>query len=400
MKTINMDTLSEKKCPICGSKQINVFFEISDTPVHCCLLWTSKDTAKNCPKGDIKLAFCSVCGFIWNLTFDPDLLKYSQRYENSLFFSPYFQDYSRWQAERLIKRYNLYNKKIIEIGCGRGNFLLLLSKLGKNFGLGFNPTYSEEEKLSKAGDKVKFVHDFYTEKYWDYQADLIICRHVLEHVDNPKDFLKRLRQAIGGRLNTYLFFEIPNALRTFRELSMCEIIYEHYSYFTPFSLSFIFASSEFRICKLTEQYEGQFLCIDARPYEQPKKYFDYHKPDKIKQLDRVISSFATNYRKKVKKRLDKLMEINNNSNRIVIWGAGSRGVTFLNTYKIMKIDYAVDINPHKQGMYIPGTGQKIVPPEFLRGYRPDVIIIMNPIYKKEIRDFTKSLGIETNFLSM
>ena len=53
----------------------------------------------------------------------------------------------------------------------------------------------------------------------------------------------------------------------------------------------------------------------------------------------------------------------------------------------------VDINPRKEGMYVAGTGQPIVPPEFLRDYQADVVIVMNPIYIGEIQRVTHSLGL-------
>ncbi len=62
------------------------------------------------------------------------------------------------------------------------------------------------------------------------------------------------------------------------------------------------------------------------------------------------------------------------------------------------IEYVVDINPKKQGNYIAGTGQKIVPPEFLRYYHPDLVIVMNPIYKSEIQQMIKEIGITTETL--
>ena len=52
----------------------------------------------------------------------------------------------------------------------------------------------------------------------------------------------------------------------------------------------------------------------------------------------------------------------------------------------------MDINPRKQGMYVAGTGQQIVPPEFLKYYQPDVVIVMNPIYESEIRQIIEGLG--------
>jgi len=83
----------------------------------------------------------------------------------------------------------------------------------------------------------------------------------------------------------------------------------------------------------------------------------------------------------------------------VVWGAGSKGVSFLNALKDLQIEYVVDINPRKQGMYIPGTGQQIVRPEFLRDYQPDVIVVMNPVYRREIRKLTKKLGLTAKLIS-
>ena len=387
---------SENLCPVCDSKQLRVFFEMPDVPVHCNILWPSRDAARNCPKGAIKLAFCPVCSFITNLTFEPGRLEYTQAYENPLHFSPRFQDYTRSLATRLVKRYNLYNKDIIEIGCGKGYFLTLLCELGNNRGVGFDPTYVEQEKHSEAKNRVKFIKDFYSERYGNYKGDLIVCRQTLEHIQNPKGFLNMLRQTISNRLNTYIFFEVPNALHTFHKLFVWDIIYEHCSYFTPISLSLTFSSCGFHVCELTDAFEGQFLCVHARP-GQDVPDSDYEQPGEVNRIASDISSFATNYQSKVETGRHKLEHIEGRGKRSVVWGAGSKGVTFLNTLKNLQIKYVVDINPHKQGMYIPGTGQQIVPPKFLRDYQPDVIIVMNPIYKSEIRQLAKKLGLTTKF---
>jgi hypothetical protein len=89
----------------------------------------------------------------------------------------------------------------------------------------------------------------------------------------------------------------------------------------------------------------------------------------------------------------------NANKRVVIWGTGSKGVTLLNVLNCGDIiNYAVDINPRKKGMYVPGTGQKIVPPEFLQDYKPDVVIIMNSIYKDEIQQTMQQFGCNAELL--
>jgi len=197
-----------------------------------------------------------------------------------------------------------------------------------------------------------------------------------------------------------VFFEVPNGLHTFQRLFVWDIIYEHCSYFTPISLSRTFSSCGFRVREVTEEYEGQYLCIDALPSKQNAPESEHKQHSEVDRIARDIGSFAFTHRKRVEKCRQEIEQIEGKGRRAVIWGAGSKGVTLLNTLKNTRIEYAVDINPRKQGMYIPGTGQKIVPPEFLRDYQPDVIIVMNPIYKSEIRELTKRLGITTNFISV
>lgn len=398
MPTNHVNRISESPCPICGSKQLQTFFETTAVPIHCNILWPRRDAAQNCPRGDIQLAFCPVCSFVTNLKFEQERLEYTEAYENPLHFSPYFRVYAKSLAEGLIERYNLYNKNIIEIGCGDGYFLELLCELGNNRGVGFDPAYSEKEKHCEKRNQVKFIQDIYSERYGNYPADLIVSRQTLEHVQNPKAFVKKLRHAIGNRINSYTLFEVPNALNIFQKLSIWDIIYEHCSYFTPLSLSLIFSSSGFQVCDLTEEFGDQFLCVHARLSNQDNPNSDYKSPIKAKQIASYITSFATKYQNKIEMYRRKLTNVESRGQNAVIWGAGSKGVTFLNTLKNLQIEYAVDINPHKQGMYVPGTGQRIVHPEFLRDYQPDIIIVMNPIYKNEIQQITKNLGLAARLI--
>jgi hypothetical protein len=86
--------------------------------------------------------------------------------------------------------------------------------------------------------------------------------------------------------------------------------------------------------------------------------------------------------------------------RIVIWGAGSKGVAFLTTLGIRdRIRYAVDINPHKQGCFMAGTGQEVVGPELLRTFRPDLVIVMNPVYREEIRAALRRMGLDPEIIT-
>jgi len=383
-------------CPVCHCSNMEIFFTMPDVPVFCNLLWQEQQAARNCPKGDIQLAFCPQCGFITNAAFDPTRLEYTQDYENSLHCSPRFQDYARSLAMRLVKRHDLRDRDIIEIGCGKGDFLFMLCELGHNRGIGFDSSYVPQSHHTQA--QVKFIQDSYSERYADYQADFICCRHVLEHVQNPEDLLKPLRTAIGDRLNTSVFFEVPNALHTFRRLAIWDIIYEHCSYFTPVSLARTFAACGFRADELTEEFDGQFLGLAATPVSQP---IDVAKKllREVEQLANNLDAFTTDFDRKIETWKSELKQMQRQGQRAVVWGTGSKGVTFLNLLGLHElVEYAIDINPRKQGMYVPGTGQQIVPPEFLQNYQPEVVLVMNPIYQSEIQLIMQNLGLNPAFM--
>ncbi|NEP58289.1 MAG: class I SAM-dependent methyltransferase [Symploca sp. SIO2G7] len=393
-----MNNLSDQTCPICDSSHLEQFFEMLEMPVYCNLLWPEQQAAQNCPKGDIKLAFCPNCGLITNVAFDPTKLGYSQDYENSLHYSPRFQEYAQSLATGLVERNHLYDKDIIEIGCGKGDFLISLCELGNNRGVGFDPSYVPRSEHSSMEDQVQFVQDFYSEDYQNYQADLIACRHTLEHIPNPADLLHPLRQAIGNRLSTRVFFEVPNALDTFRNLAVWDIIYEHCCFFTSTSLIKAFTSCGFKVSNVREEFGGQFLCLEAVPTDA-EVLLTNEGQDEVEALSRNITTFTTKFNAKVETWQQKLAQITQAGKKVVVWGAGSKGVTFLNILKLQDlVEYAVDLNPRKQGMYVAGTGQKIVPPELMRDYQPDVVIVVNPLYEQEIRQLLAGWGLHPEFI--
>ena len=151
-------TTTENTCVVCESRDIEIFIEIPQVPVYCNVLYHTREEAIRAPKADMKLGFCRACGHIYNFAFDPDKLDYTQEYENSLHHSPRFQEYATSLATQLIERHNLYNKDIIEIGCGSGDFLKLLCELGGNRGVGFDPSGAHDKKSMTNDKRITFIH--------------------------------------------------------------------------------------------------------------------------------------------------------------------------------------------------------------------------------------------------
>ena len=392
----------QNACPVCCSDEVKKVIDISQVPVHCNRLYSNRDDALKAPRGDIQLGFCNTCGHIYNMTFDERLMEYAPHYENSLHFSPRFQEYIEAQAKRLIDSYGLHDKDVIEIGCGNGDFLTLLCKLGANRGIGFDPAYEPGRGVGSVspGLKFKVIQDFYSERYANYAADLICCRHVLEHIGFPRDFLKSIRRAVGGRLDTVIFFEVPNVMFSLHDLGIWDLIYEHCGYFSAASLDYLFKSSGFAVKELDKAFAGQFIFVDALPVEESLLSVENPLNDH-EALVSDVTSFSRRYNEKVEEWRTALEETRYGKQHVVAWGAGSKGVTFLNTLGLQdQVEYVVDVNPHKQRMYVAGTGQKIVPPEFLKKYSPDKIIVMNPIYLDEIRRITLNLNVTADFVTV
>lgn len=386
-------------CPVCCAKPLRPFFEMLDVPVHCNLVWSEPDSARQCPRGDIRLAFCSKCGFITNLSFQEKLMQYNRTYENSLHFSPRFQKYAQNLAQQLIDTYNLHNKGIIEIGAGKGDFLMLLCQLGGNRGWGFDPSYEPRELPNDVKNQITFTQDFYSERYANYEADLICCRHTLEHIQYPTQLLKAVRRAIGRKLNTAVFFEVPNAVHILQNVAVWDIIYEHCCYFTPSSLAYAFSTSGFQVDEVAAAFGMQYLCVHAFPKNGAPALETSNSFKAPVTTEEAVTDFALKFEHKMQLWQAHLDQIKTNGQRAVLWGAGSKGVTFLNLFKDQNhIQYVVDINPRKHSKYIPGTGQQIVPPEFLSEYDPNVVLIMNPIYRKEIQGILSELQLKAELM--
>jgi len=275
----------------------------------------------------------------------------------------------------------------VEIGAGQGDFLVSLCRLGDNHGIGFDPSFNPAD--APADERVSCVQDFYSEKYAATPADFICSRHMLEHIPQPVIFLRTVRRAVNGQSAVTLFFEVPNALYTLRDMGIWDVIYEHCSYFTPSSLATAFSRAQFSVLGQKTVFGGQFLTIEAAPSAAT--------PDAPVPESALIESatrFGQLYAEKVAFWRETLRGFSAAGKRVVVWGGGSKGVAFLNILRAdSPIEFVVDINPRKAGKFIPGTGQKYVAPDFLRAYQPDVVLVMNPLYTAEIADTLTQMGL-------
>lgn len=390
------------ECPACGSESISTIVQIANMPVHVGSLWPTEAEARTCPRGDIDLCHCTQCQLVFNAAFDPKPLEYTHEYDNSLEASAVFREFAASLASGLIERYDLRGKKIVEIGCGKGEFIGLLCKLGPNKGFGYDTTY-DEKSANPAPGQLEFIKAHYsadqTAGQTQSRADLVASRHVFEHIPDPIAFLEMLRESLGDGGDTVVYFEVPEVLFILRDLSIWDIVYEHCNYFGHESLGNIFARAGFEIIRLDNYFDDQFLAIEARPSTGGGPVTVPPVPTELRVGARV-AAFADHFEGTKQEWNRKLEELNAAGKKVAIWAAGAKTVSFVNFFELSdQIDSIVDINPRKQGFFLPGSGHQILSPDALESNPPDTVILMNSHYRDEIAAQLESMGLQPELLS-
>ena len=381
-------------CPSCNFNEIKIFHRCHNVPVNSVLNIKSREEALQFPTGNIVLGFCRKCGFIFNTDFNPELVQYSTSCEESQGYSATFNTFAKKLAIELIEKYDLHQKKIIEIGCGKGEFLKLVCSLGENRGIGFDPAYVTGRGDDEPSQQITFIRDFYSDKYAHYKGDMICCRMTLEHIPGTKELVTTIRRSIDENEDTIVFFQVPNVTRILRDRAFEDIYYEHCSYFSVGSLARLFRNCHFDVLNLSTTFNDQYILIECKPASKPQAA-NLHIEDDINLLENFIEHFEVSFLKTVKYWNTLLDTFKKENKRTVIWGSGSKGVSFLATLSNSNIiEYVVDINPYRQNTYMAGTGQNIVSPMFLSSYRPDNVIIMNAVYHNEILRDLKQMNLE------
>jgi SAM-dependent methyltransferase len=356
----------------------------------------TREEALACPTGDLRLAFCRGCTFITNTAFDPATQQLTAKYEATQGYSPTFNAFARSLARSWAERYALAGKHALEIGCGRGEFITLLCEVGGCQGIGIDPV--ADAGRAPPGGRVRLMSDYYSRAYADLPADFICCRHTLEHLPNPAEVVAMIRDIIGGRSETVVAFEVPDTLRVLTEGAFWDLYYEHCSYFTPGSLALLFRSSGFSVLDLRSEYDGQYVILEAAPAPAPTRTdsSEVDFPHVYEAWERFGDACGAE--------LDRWDNVLHDAadRKVAVWGSGSKAVGFLTSLGVthQMIPYVVDINPHKHDTYLPGGGQQIVAPEALRGYRPDVVLAMNSVYRDEIAADLGRIGVTAELLAL
>ncbi|MGH3648019.1 MAG: class I SAM-dependent methyltransferase [Micromonosporaceae bacterium] len=372
------------RCPACDLASLTHTADLGVVPALCGVTFDTAAAAVGSTRGEMRLAHCPRCGHVVNVAYDEALIAYDGAYDNSLHHSATFAGYATELAKRLAADYQLAGATVLELGCGKGDFLRELCTVASAHGLGYDASYQGPEQV----DGVRFVSGFLDLDHPGGDAptpDFLVSRHVLEHLADPYHFLVGLRGLAGDReVRGYL--EVPNASYDFATAGW-DCIYPHVSYFNARSLIELVRRAGFQVRRLGTGFDDIFLYaeITTRP-DGPSPTAGGVAERQLAQL----ATFATRYPATLARWRTRIT----GGGRVLLWGAGARGVAFLNAVDPQRrIAGVTDVNPGKWGRYLPVTGHLVSPPATVAALRPDTVIITNPAYRGEIAEQLAELGV-------
>ncbi len=368
-----------RACPLCGATA-RLFLVRRGVPVHQNLVVAEAAAARAVTRGDLELAVCPACGLVFNQAFDAALLDYGDRYDNTQTCSGAFQEHVSALAERLLGEEGVRGCRIVEVGCGKGHFLRRLvapAELG-NTGLGFDPSYIGPE-VDLEG-RLRFRRCFYDDTCPDEPADVVVSRHVIEHTPDPPALLRTIRRGLEATDRPRVFLETPCVEWILRNGVVWDLFYEHCSLFTKASLARALEAAGLRAKTVRHVFGGQYLWAETDGLTEPTPPAgdDGQTAELAAAYARREQDLIADWRGRIRRWAA--------DGPLALWGAAAKGCTLANLIDPdgRLINCLIDINPAKQGHYVPGTGHPIVGPEAIRDRGVVRAVLMNPNYGGEV----------------
>ncbi len=330
---------------------------LASLPVYQNKMFPDAAAARDCPRGDLVLVQDSRTGLVHNEVFDEALLAYDPTYQNEQGHSAAFQAHLSEVLDLMDLHFG--GKDVLEVGCGKGAFLDMLRQRG-HAAIGIDPAYE--------GDDAGIVRKHFSPGC-GLQAEAIVMRHTLEHIRDPLAFLSVIRNANQGQ--GLIYIEVPCLDWILTHRAWFDFFYEHVNYFRLPDFHRLFG----RVLASGRLFGGQYLYAIAdlatlRAVEQLAPAQAVRIPDDL---------FAA---------IGSGLDASPRTRRSAVWGAAAKGVMFAHhaLARGIALEFAIDINPAKQGGFLAGTGLEVLSAEqgLARLAEQDQVYVMNSNYLDEI----------------
>ena len=383
------------KCRHCSKELSHTFIDLGSSPPSNSYLTeqTMKEPEKWYP---LKVMVCDNCWLVQTEDFVGSSEMFSDDYAYFSSYSSTWLDHARNYVEKMTTRFNLNSDSmVVEIAANDG-YLLQYVK-GKAIPCyGIEPTHSTA--LAAREKDIEIIEEFFGEAKakelakQGRQADLTIANNVLAHVPDINDFVKGFATLL--KPNGVATFEFPHLLNLVKQKQFDTIYHEHYSYLSLIAVRAIFEANGLNVFDVEEisTHGGSIRVYAQRADTNPhsisnnvKKILEYEEQEGLHTL-----AFYTGFQQQTEKikfdLLKFLLEAKNQKKKVVAYGAAAKGNTMLNYAGIRPdiLSYVVDINPAKQGKYMPGSRIPIVEEGKLKSDKPDYVLILPWNLRNEI----------------
>jgi len=392
-------------CRFCGNKLNHDFINLGLSPLSNSFL-KKEELNKNEKYYPLDVKICEKCYLV-------QLAEYENPkniFQNYAYFSSYSKswlEHAKNFVQQSTNKLQLTKKSlVIEIASNDGYLLQYFQEKKINI-LGIEPATNVADTAIQKGIPTlkkffgrEIAIELFNEKK---QADLIIANNVLAHVPDLNDFILGLKILL--KPTGVITIEVPHLMKLIQENQFDTIYHEHFSYFSLFTLQKIFKFHDLKIVDVEElSTHGGSLRIFIAHHENQTQYIQ----KTVEELIKKEIEFGINNIECLKKFSKKVNEIRINiceffekmkqsNKKIIGYGAPAKANTLLNFCSIGTnfINFTVDANPHKQGLFLPGTHIPIKNPESIKNFKPDFVIILPWNLKDEITkqfEYIKSWG--------
>jgi SAM-dependent methyltransferase len=324
---------------------------------------------------DLEVCQCSGCGLV-QLSNDP--VPYFREVIRAAAFSEEMKGFRAVQFNKFINRFSLKGKKVIEIGCGRGEYLSLLHQCGTD-SYGLEQSRESVENCVRNGLKVSKGFIEYSDFRIDHSPfDAFIILNFLEHMPNVNTVLRGISNNLTD--NAVGLVEVPNFDMILKNNLFSEFTSDHLFYFTRDTLLTTLKLNGFEILECNEVW------------------YDYIISAVVKKRVKLELKQFSNHQLKLKSEIEEYINQSENK-KIAIWGAGHQALAIISLMDLSnRVKYVVDSAIFKQGKYTPATHIPIVSPETLESDPVDAVIIMAASYSDEVsriirQRFNKNLRV-------
>lgn len=353
---------------------------------------------------------CRHCYFVQTMEYkSPESIFRNYQYFSS--YSTSWVEHARKYVDMIIKRKKLSKSSLVaEVACNDGYLLQFFVKAGI-------PCYGVEpaENVAVCAEQmgITVYKEFFSDKYAETLAnegktvDLLIGNNVMAHVPDINSFLKGINIIL--KPDGIATFEFPHIMNLIIKNQFDTIYHEHFSYLSLIFLCKACAKHGLKIIDVEElSTHGGSLRVyivnqssNASVQETVENVLTKEKNTGLNDLETYIS-FSEKVKTIKRNIVVSLSQLKSESIKIAAYGAAAKGNTLLNYCGIGKdmIDFVVDANPYKQGLYLPGTQIPIVSQEYLVEHAPDYLIILPWNLKEEIIDQLNHLNLQCKFITL